>query len=532
MKRFKSIINTNKESFKENLSEMQHLIAELNKNLELAKVEGTEESIKKARNNKKFLSRERIKLLLDIDSPFIELMPLAGLMHTDGFGPGGTTVAGLGYVNERLCIINSNIGTRKAGTVDYATSLKIKRLGDIALENELPTINLVESGGANLPDQDRVFNNYGEIFNKMSTRSKLGIPTISVVFGNATAGGAYVPGMSDYTVFQKNTAKVFLAGPPLVKMATNENTNDEELGGALMHSRISGVADFLAEDENEAITIARDIVKNLKINENKNETGKVLPPKYKIDELLGIIPVNLKKSFDVREVIVRIVDNSDFFEFKENYGISIVCCWANINGYPLGIIANNGVIFEEAAQKSTQFIQLANKLNKPILFIHNTTGFMVGKKFEQNGMINSGSQMIHAVAGSSVPHISLLIGNSYGAGNYAMCGRSFKPRFLFSYPNSKCGVMGAEQLSGVMDIIKRQSALKRNIKVDERAFKKQKEAIKKDAQMKASVWHATTEVWDDGVINPLDSRKYLGMALAAVNNSSYKGSDKFGVFRM
>jgi acetyl-CoA carboxylase carboxyltransferase component len=453
-------------------------------------------------------------------------------MHTDGFGPGGTTVAGLGYVNERLCIINSNIGTRKAGTVDYATCLKIKRLGDIALENELPTINLVESGGANLPDQDRVFNNYGEIFNKMSTRSKLGIPTISVVFGNATAGGAYVPGMSDYTVFQKNTAKVFLAGPPLVKMATNENTNDEELGGALMHSRISGVADFLAEDENEAITIARDIVKNLKINENKNETGKVLPPKYKIDELLGIIPVNLKKSFDVREVIVRIVDNSDFFEFKENYGISIVCCWASINGYPLGIIANNGVIFEEAAQKSTQFIQLANKLNKPILFIHNTTGFMVGKKFEQNGMINSGSQMIHAVAGSSVPHISLLIGNSYGAGNYAMCGRSFKPRFLFSYPNSKCGVMGAEQLSGVMDIIKRQSALKRNIKVDERAFKKQKEAIKKDAQMKASVWHATTEVWDDGVINPLDTRKYLGMALAAVNNSSYKGSDKFGVFRM
>ena len=459
-------------------------------------------------------------------------MPLAGLMHTDGFGPGGTTVAGLGYVNERLCIINSNIGTRKAGTVDYATCLKIKRLGDIALENELPTINLVESGGANLPDQDRVFNNYGEIFNKMSTRSKLGIPTISVVFGNATAGGAYVPGMSDYTVFQKNTAKVFLAGPPLVKMATNENTNDEELGGALMHSRISGVADFLAEDENEAITIARDIVKNLKINENKNETGKVLPPKYKIDELLGIIPVNLKNSFDEREVIVRIVDNSDFFEFKENYGISIVCCWASINGYPLGIIANNGVIFEEAAQKSTQFIQLANKLNKPILFIHNTTGFMVGKKFEQNGMINSGSQMIHAVAGSSVPHISLLIGNSYGAGNYAMCGRSFKPRFLFSYPNSKCGVMGAEQLSGVMDIIKRQSALKRNIKVDERAFKKQKEAIKKDAQMKASVWHATTEVWDDGVINPLDTRKYLGMALAAVNNSSYKGSDKFGVFRM
>ena len=390
----------------------------------------------------------------------------------------------------------------------------------------------MESGGANLPDQDRVFNNYGEIFNNMSTRSKLGIPTISVVFGNATAGGAYVPGMSDYTVFQKNTAKVFLAGPPLVKMATNENTNDEELGGALMHSRISGVADFLAEDENEAITIARDIVKNLKINENKNETGKVLPPKYKIDELLGIIPVNLKKSFDVREVIVRIVDNSEFFEFKENYGISIVCCWANIDGYPLGIIANNGVIFEEAAQKSTQFIQLANKLNKPILFIHNTTGFMVGKKFEQNGMINCGSQMIHAVAGSSVPHISLLIGNSYGAGNYAMCGRSFKPRFLFSYPNSKCGVMGAEQLSGVMDIIRRQSALKRNIKVDEKTFKKQKEAIKKDAQMKASVWHATTEVWDDGVINPIDTRKYLGMALAAVNNSSYNGSDKFGVFRM
>ena len=533
MRPFKSSINTKKASYKENYAEMEKLIQELDEQLAKSQNQGTEASIARARKRGKFLARERITLLLDKDSPFLELMPLAGLTHQGGFGPGGTTVAGIGYVNKRLCLINANLGTRKGGAVDYATSLKVLRLGEIALENKLPTINMVESGGANLPDQDRVFNNYGASFREMSRRSKLGIPTISIVFGNATAGGAYVPGMSDYTIMQKDAAKVFLAGPPLVKMATNEIANDEELGGASMHSRISGVADFLADNEQDAISIARDVVKTLKPAETHAAPSKpVVPPRYSADELLGIVPKNLKRAIDIREVIVRIVDNSEFTEFKTNYGITMVCCWANIDGYPVAIIANNGVIFAEAAQKVTQFIQLANKSNTPLLFVHNTTGFMVGKQYEQKGMINSGAQLIHAVSGSTVPHISLLIGNSYGAGNYAMCGRSFQPRFLFSYPNVQSGVMGAEQISGVMEIVKRQSAASLNKAVDEKQLKKEKDAMFQDAQQKASVWHATSELWDDGVIDPRHTRKHLSLCLATINNAPIDGSDAFGVFRM
>ena len=533
MRPFKSAIKTSKASYKENYAEMEKLVLELHQQLKNSQTQGTEASIARARKRGKFLARERIALLLDKDSPFLELMPLAGLMHEGGFGPGGTTVAGIGYVNKRLCLINANLGTRKGGAVDYATSLKVLRLGEIALENKLPTINLVESGGANLPDQDRVFNNYGASFREMSRRSKLGIPTISVVFGNATAGGAYVPGMSDYTIMQKDAAKVFLAGPPLVKMATNEIAKDEELGGANMHSRISGVADFLAEDEQDAISIARDVVKTLKpAKPYAAPHNPVVPPRYSAEELLGIVPANLKRAIDIREVLIRIVDNSEFTEFKTNYGVTMVCCWANINGYPVGIIANNGVIFTESAQKATQFIQLANKSNTPLLFVHNTTGFMVGKQYEQKGMINSGAQLIHAVSGSTVPHISLLIGNSYGAGNYAMCGRSFQPRFLFSYPNVQSGVMGAAQLSGVMEIVRRQSAASLNKKVDEKALKKAKDAMYQDAQQKASVWHATSELWDDGVIDPRDTRKHLSLCLATVYNDNIEGSDAFGVFRM
>ncbi len=533
MSLFKSRVSTSSAAYKANLKEMQDLVGELNTHLQLAKNQGSETHIARARKRGKLLARERITLLLDKDSPFLELMPLAGLTHQGGFGPGGTTVVGIGYVNKRLCLINANIGTRKGGAVDYATSLKVVRLGEIALENRLPTINLVESGGANLPDQDRVFNNYGASFREMSRRSKLGIPTISIVFGNATAGGAYVPGMSDYTIMQKDAAKVFLAGPPLVKMATNEVANDEELGGAMMHSRISGVADFLADDEEDAISTARELVKTLRPAEpHAVPSASVIQPRYSADQILGIVPANLKRPFDVRELLLRIVDNSHFTEFKTNYGITMVCCWTKINGYPVAVIANNGVIFAEAAQKATQFIQLANKSDTPILFIHNTTGFMVGKQYEQEGMINSGSQMIHAVSGSTVPHISLLIGNSYGAGNYAMCGRSFKPRFLFSYPNVQSGVMGAEQISGVMEIVKRQSAASLNKAVDEKQLKKEKDAMFLDAQQKASVWHATSELWDDGVIDPIDTRKYLSLSLSAVYNAPIKGSDAFGVFRM
>ena len=346
-------MNTKKASYKENYAEMERLVQELHEHLEKSKHQGSEASISRARKRGKFLARERITLLLDTDSPFLELMPLVGLLHQGGFGPGGTTVAGIGYVNKRLCLINANLGTRKGGAVDYATSLKIVRLGEIALENKLPTINLVESGGANLPDQDRVFNNYGASFREMSRRSKLGIPTISIVFGNATAGGAYVPGMSDYTIMQKNTAKVFLAGPPLVKMATNEIANDEELGGAMMHSRISGVADFLAEDEQDAISIARDVVKTLKpAQPYAAPSSPVVPPRFSPEELLGIVPVNLKKPFDVRELLVRIVDNSHFTDHKtssimnkQQGSIRFICQLYKLRCFLCSFSKNDSVVY-------------------------------------------------------------------------------------------------------------------------------------------------------------------------------------------
>lgn len=532
MDEVKSKIDVLSSKYIENYASMKKIINELHSYFELSFQEGTKEQIKRTRKRNKLLAREKIDLLLDNNKPFVELMSLAGLKHDGGFGAGGTTVVVLGYVSGILCLINANVATRKAGAIDYATSLKNLRLSQIASENKLLTINLVESGGANLPDQDRVFNNYGKFFLEMSQRSKQGIPTISVVFGNATAGGAYVPGMSDYTIMQKNNAKVFLAGPPLVKMATNEDANDEELGGALMHSSISGASDFLADDEKHAIKIARDIVSKIKKYRISEHEKEALSPRFNEDEILGIIPSNLKKPFDIRELIIRFIDSSEYTEFKENYGKTMLCCWAKINGYPVGIIANNGVIFIESARKATHFIQLANKSNTPLLFIHNTTGFMVGKKHEQSGMINSGSQLIHAVAGSTVPHISLQVGNSYGAGNYAMCGRSFNPRFLFSYPNAKSGVMGADQLAGVMEIVKRKSAASLGKEIDENLLLDEKKKLAEQAEKKASIWHTTSEVWDDGVIDPRDTRKFLSLALSAVYSSEIKGTDSFGVFRM
>ena len=532
MKVRKSNIDVLSSNFIENEISMKILLKELNSYFKLSKLEGNKDKIKRTRRRKKLLAREKIDLLLDKNKPHIELMSLAGLKHENGFGAGGTTVVVLGYVSNVLCLINANVATRKAGAIDYATSLKNLRLSQIANENKLLTINLVESAGANLPDQDRIFNNYGKFFMEMSRRSKEGIPTISVVFGNATAGGAYVPGMSDYSIFQKNAAKVFLAGPPLVKMATNEDANDEELGGAQMHSSISGVSDFLAKDEKDALEITKNLIKKIKQPADNKYESDASSPKFVKDEILGIIPSHLKKPFDIRELVKRFVDSSEFIEFKENYGRTMFCCWTKINGYPIGIIANNGVIFIESARKATHFIQLANKSNTPLLFIHNTTGFMVGKRYEQNGMINSGSQLIHAVSGSTVPHISLQVGNSYGAGNYAMCGRSFEPRFMFSYPNVKSGVMGADQLSGVMEIIKRNSASSLNKVIDEEKLKIEKKKLAEEADEKASVWHTTSEVWDDGVIDPTDTRKYLSLALAAVYNNEIKGSSSFGVFRM
>lgn len=532
MNTLQSKINPNSSQFKANEKGMNKLVTELEKHLESSRFQGKDKHIARARKRGKLLARERLELVLDKDSPFLELLPLAGMKRKGGFGAGGTNVAGIGLVAGKLCLISSNVGTRKGGSVDYATTFKSLRLGEIARENRLPSINLVESGGANLPDQAKIFNYGGESFREITRRSKMGIPTISVVFGNATAGGAYVPGMSDFSIFQKKTAKVFLAGPPLVKMATNEVATDEELGGAEMHSSVSGVSDYLAEDELDGIRIARELMEIIDVGKpHFVPTGEIEEPLYNAEEILGVVPSNVKTPFDVRELITRVVDGSRFSEFKANYGNTMVTGWAKIHGYPVGIIANNGVIFSESANKAAQFIQLSNKNNIPLIFMQNTTGYMVGKEYEEGGIIKNGAKLINAVSNSEVPSITLMIGSSYGAGNYGMNGRSYNPRFLFAYPNSKIGVMGSEQLAGVMDIVQRASAKSLGQEFDEKKAAMLKAMLIADAESKASAWYSTSELWDDGILDPRETRNYLGFTLGVLYNQPIKGADGYGIWR-
>ena len=528
----KSNINPDSQQFKNNVAGMKAHIEKLEKAMAESRFQGKEKHIVRARERGKLLARERLELLLDKDSPFLELLPLAGMERKDGFGAGGTSVSGIGLVSGKLCLISSNIGTRKGGAVDYATAFKGLRVGQIARENRLPSINLVESGGANLPDQAKIFNYGGESFREIARRSKMGISTISVVFGNATAGGAYVPGMSDYAIFQKQKAKVFLAGPPLVKMATNEVSTDEELGGAEMHSRISGVSDYLAEDELDGIRIAREIMQWIDVGRpHFMPEGLIETPLYDVEEILGVVPANPKTPFDAKELIIRIVDGSRFSEFKSEYGSTMITGWAKIHGYPVGILANNGVIFSESANKGAQFIQLSNKNNIPLLFLQNTTGYMVGKAYEEGGIIKNGAKLINAVSNSTVPSITLMIGNSYGAGNYGMNGRSYDPRFLFTYPNAKVGVMGSEQLAGVMEIVQRASAKSLGKEYDEKQGAFLKQMLIQEAEKKASAWYSTSELWDDGVIDPRETRNYMGFVLAVLYNQPIKGTEGYGVWR-
>lgn len=533
MRPLTSTININSDQYKNNLIQMTKLVDKLKKHHGESLFEGKEDTLARARNRGKLLARERIELLLDQDSPFFELLPLAGMGRKGGFGAGGTNVSGIGLVCGKLCMINSNVGTRKGGSVDRATVFKGLRIGQITRENKLPTVNLVESGGANLPDQAEIFNYGGEGFREITRRSAMGIPTISVVFGNATAGGAYIPGMSDFAIFQKKAAKVFLAGPPLVKMATNEVSTDEELGGAEMHSRVSGVSDYLAEDEFDGIRIAREIMAFLKVEKPYfTPQPTVKEPIYHPDELLGVVPADIKKPFDVRELIMRVVDGSEFSEFKPEFGRTMVTGWAKIHGYPVGIIGNNGVIFSESANKGAHFIQLTNKNNIPLLFLQNTTGYMVGKQYEEGGIIKNGAKLINAVSNSKVPSVTLMIGSSFGAGNYGMNGRSYDPRFLLTYPNAKIGVMGAEQLAGVMEIIQRAAAESKGEPFDEEKHNMIKAMLIAEADSKANAWHSTSELWDDGVIDPRETRNYLGFIMAILYNQEIKGAEEFGVWRM
>jgi len=479
----------------------------------------------------KLTARERIELLIDADAPFLELSPLAA--YGSAFQVGASLVTGIGPVNGVECVIVANDPTVKGGTSNPWTFRKVLRAKQIALQNRLPVISLVESGGADLPTQKEIFVPGGQLFRDLTRLSAAGIPTIALVFGNSTAGGAYVPGMSDHVVMIKERSKVFLAGPPLVKMATGEESDDESLGGAEMHARISGLADYFAQDELDAIRIGRRIVARLNWQKLGPKPKPVTAPLFDSEELIGIVPADLRIPFDPREVIARIVDGSEFDEFKGLYGSSLVTGWAQVHGYPIGILANaRGVLFSEESQKATQFIQLANRFDTPLLFLHNTTGYMVGKDYEEGGMIKHGSMMINAVSNSTVPHISLLIGASYGAGHYGMCGRAYDPRFLFAWPSAKSAVMGGAQLAGVLSIVARAASEARGQQVDEAADAAMRAAIEGQIEAESLPMVLSGMLYDDGVIDPRDTRTVLGMCLSAIANGPIKGTSNFGVFRM
>jgi acetyl-CoA carboxylase carboxyltransferase component len=492
---------------------------------------GGQKYVARHRQRGKLTARERIDLLLDEDTPFLELSSLAA-WGTD-FPVGASAVTGIGVVEGVECVIIANDPTVRGGATNPWTMKKIFRAQDIARENRLPVVLLVESGGADLPSQKEVFIPGGRTFRELTRLSAAGIPTISLVFGNSTAGGAYLPGMSDHVVMVSERSKVFLGGPPLVKMATGEESDDESLGGAQMHARISGLADYLAVDEPDAIRIGRRIVARLNwYKQGRPPEASYPEPALDNEDLLGIVPTDLKVPFDPREVIARVVDGSDFDEFKPLYGASVVTGWAQVHGYPLGIVANaRGVLFSAESQKAAQFIQLANQRDIPLLFLHNTTGYMVGKEYEQGGIIRHGSMMINAVSNSTVPHISILIGASYGAGHYGMCGRAYDPRFLFAWPSAKSAVMGPHQLAGVLSIVARQAAEAAGRPFDEQSDAAMRAAVENQIEAESLPMFLSGRLYDDGILDPRDTRTMLGMTLSAIHSGPVRGADGFGVFR-
>jgi acetyl-CoA carboxylase carboxyltransferase component len=491
-----STLDSRSPAYAEAAEAMTAKLAELDAEHAKALAGGGEKYVKRHHDRGKMTARERIEMLVDPDSPFLELSTLAG--YGSDFQIGASVVTGIGVV-----------------------------------ENRLPLISLVESGGADLPTQKMIFIPGGQGFRDLTRLSAAGIPTIALVFGNSTAGGAYIPGMSDHVVMIKERSKVFLAGPPLVKMATGEESDDESLGGAEMLARTSGLGDYFAIDELDAIRIGRRIVARLNWRKHGPAPRPVVEPLFDSGELLGIVPSDLRIPFDPRDLIARIVDGSDFDEFKPLYGSSLVTGWANLHGYPIGILANHrGVLFSEESQKATQFIQLANRSNTPLLFLHNTTGYMVGKQYEEGGMIKHGSMMINAVSNSKVPHISLLVGASYGAGHYGMCGRAYDPRFLFAWPSAKSAVMGGAQLAGVLSIVNRAATEARGGTVDEDADAAMRAAVEGQIEAESLPMVLSGMLYDDGVIDPRDTRTVLGMCLSAIANGPIEGTSNFGVFRM
>ncbi|HEX4686892.1 MAG TPA: acyl-CoA carboxylase subunit beta, partial [Nocardioides sp.] len=493
-------VNPNREAM---LAKLADLDAEIAK----AVAGGGQKYVDRHRARGKLLPRERIELLVDPGSAFLELSPLAG--WGSDFSVGASVVTGIGVVEGVECLITANDPTVKGGASNPWTVKKIFRASQIAEENRLPTISLVESGGADLPSQKEIFIPGGKLFRDLTRSSARKLPTVALVFGNSTAGGAYVPGMSDYTVMVDGQAKVFLGGPPLVKMATGEESDDESLGGASMHARISGLADYLAADEHDAIRIGRRIIARLNWRKARPEPvpSVFAEPDVDPDGLLDLIPTDLKEPFDPREVIARICDGTGpgnarpFDEFKPLYGASLVTGWGRIHGRPIGILANaQGVLFSEESQKATQFIQLANQVDVPLLFLHNTTGYMVGAEYEQGGIIKHGAQMINAVSNSTVPHLSVIMGASYGAGNYGMAGRAYDPRFLFTWPSAKSAVMGPAQLAGVLSIVARAAAEARGQEYDEQGDAEMRTFVEAGVEEQSLPFFLSGMLYDDGVI--------------------------------
>jgi acetyl-CoA carboxylase carboxyltransferase component len=530
MQPIRSTVDPQAESYQANYAANSSAVLKLRSELARSTKGGGEQYVKRHLARGRLLPRERIEMLLDEGSFFLEIAPLAGIGIDNEF-IGAGVIGGIGLVSGRECLIIANESTVKGGAVSEIGQLKNRRLSDVGTQNHLPGISLVESAGADLPVQAKIFVPGGRGFREITRRSKARIPSISVVFGNSTAGGAYLPGMSDYVVMVRNQAQVFLGGPPLVKMATGEVVDEESLGGAEMHSRVSGLSDYLAEDELDGLRIAREIVGHFDQPPGKPRLRAVEEPIYQADQLLGIASADIRVPFEVREAIARIVDGSRFEEFKAKYGTTLVTGFAYIHGYSVGILANNGVLISEAASKGAQFIHLCNQQNIPLVFLQNITGFMVGRSYEEQGIIRNGAKLINAVSNSTVPAITIMTGGSYGAGNYAMCGRAYEPRFLFTWPNHRIAVMGPQQLSGVMDIIKREAAAKQGQAVDEQKLLAAKKALESQIEHESDVYFATARLWDDGVIDPRDTRTVLAISLSAAYNRPVEGTMEWGVFR-
>lgn len=531
----KSQISTKSEQFIANKKALEGQMADIVAATELARAGGGERARERHLSRGKLLPRDRVTKLLDPGSPFMEVGATAAHALYDGAAPGAGLIAGIGRVAGHEAMVVCNDATVKGGTYYPMTVKKHLRAQEIALENNLPCVYLVDSGGANLPNQDEVFadrDHFGRIFYNQANMSARGIPQIAVVMGSCTAGGAYVPAMSDETIIVKEQGTIFLAGPPLVKAATGEVVSAEDLGGGDVHTRLSGVADHLAENDEHALLLARQAVSKLnRIKPNQLQLQSVEAPLYDPDEIIGVVPGDLKTPYDIREVIARTVDGSRFDEFKARYGTTLVCGFAHIHGMPVGIIANNGVLFSESAVKGAHFVELCSQRKIPLVFLQNITGFMVGRKYENEGIAKHGAKLVTAVATTSVPKVTVLVGGSFGAGNYGMCGRAYQPRFLWTWPNSRISVMGGEQAAGVLATVKRDGYERKGedwSKEDEAAFK---QPIIDQFEEQSHPLFASARLWDDGIIHPARTRDQLALSLSASLNAPIADT-QFGVFRM